>query len=445
MKVFLLISIITSLTSNPLYSTEYPFPKDFKWCVATAAHQIEGNNTLNDWWAWEHLTPSKIKNNEQSGLADDHWNRVGEDTELLSDLGVTDYRFSIEWSRIEPKEGQFSPEAINHYKYEINELKKKGISPMVTLHHFTSPQWFAKKGGWANPDSPKMFERFVHYTRLELGETVEQWITFNEPMVLLAGGDISGVFPPGITDWKKIQAPLKNILLAHAKAYKELHQNAKAQVGIAHHLRIMDPYNKHNPIEMFLANKLALAFNWTILNALKTGFVKLNVPTKINYHESIPEIKNTQDFIGVNYYSRDLIQFTPHQKDAITLKVNMKNPKSDLGWEIYPEGMYDILKEVHHKFKNLPLFITENGIADKEDKFRSQFLVDHLYEVQQAIQDGVPVKGYCHWSLYDNFEWAEGFAPRFGLFNIDYQTLKRTPRESALLYHDIIFKNSITK
>ena len=445
MKVILLLSLFSLITSNASHSSEYPFPKDFKWCVATAAHQIEGNNTLNDWWEWEHRLPSKIKNSELSGLADDHWNRVDEDTELLNDLGVTTYRFSIEWSRIEPIEGQFNLEAINHYKYEIGELKKKGISPMVTLHHFTSPLWFAKKGGWANSDSPKLFERFVHFVRLQFGGSVEQWITFNEPMVLIAGGYISGVFPPGITDWNQVQAPLKNILLAHAKAYQELHKNGLAQVGIAHHLRIMDPYNKLNPIEWFLAQKLSNAFNWTMLNALKSGNIKLSVPTKINYHETIPELKDTQDFIGVNYYSRDLVQFTPHQKEAITLKVNSKNPKSDLGWEIYPTGMYDILKSVHHKFKNLPIIITENGIADQEDKLRSRFLIDHLFEVQQAIKDGIPVKGYCHWSLYDNFEWAEGFAPRFGLFNVDYLTLKRTPRESALLYRDIIFKNSINK
>ncbi|MGZ3787882.1 MAG: glycoside hydrolase family 1 protein [Bacteriovorax sp.] len=419
------------------------FPENFKWCVATAAHQIEGGNENNDWWEWEHSVPSKIKNGENSGLAIDHWNKVAEDTKLLKDLGVKQYRFSIEWSRIEPKEGVFNLEAIHHYKDELKELQKYGIAPMVTLHHFTSPLWFAKMGGWSHPDSPQKFLQFVKFVNQQLGASVDQWITFNEPMVMIAAGYINGVFPPGIKDWKSVIGPIRNILIAHSLSYKELHRNKNAQVGIAHHLRIMHPYNKLNPIEWYLANKLSKAFNWTLLNALQTGTISLSVPTKIEYEEYLPQLKDTQDFIGVNYYSRDLVKFTPKGKDIITVVPNDKSPKSDLNWEIYPEGLYDILKSVSEKFENLPVFITENGIADKSDSRRADFLKQHLLQIHHALEEGINVLGYCHWTLIDNFEWAEGRGPRFGLYDVDYKTLKRTPRKSARYYQEIIERNGI--
>ena len=410
--------------------------------MATSAHQIEGNNTNNDWWEWEHLIPSKIKNNEKSGIAADHWNKVSEDTKLLNELGVKQYRFSIEWSRIEPKKGFFSQEAMDHYKNEIRELKKYNIAPMVTLHHFTSPLWFAKEGGWASPESPKFFLDFVKFVNQNLGTEVDQWITFNEPMVMIAGGYVNGVFPPGIADWSKIYNPIKNILIAHSLAYKELHRtSSKALVGIAHHLRIMEPYNKLNPIEWYLAKKLSKAFNWTFLNTIKTGELSLSIPTKVKFTESLPEAKGTQDFIGINYYSRDLVQYTPGKKNVITLVTNKKNEQSDLGWEIYPRGLYDILKQVNKEFNNTPIYLTENGIADSIDSRRNSFLTQHLKQIHRALQDGVNIQGYCHWSLIDNFEWAEGFEPRFGLYKVDYETLKRTPRPSALLYQDIITRN----
>ena len=444
MKSLLTFLLITLPILN-LYSAEtVHFPKNFKWCVATAAHQIEGGNENNDWWEWENLFPSKIKNGDRSELATDHWNRIPEDTKLLNDLGVQQYRFSIEWSRIETSEGVFNQEAINHYKMELAELKKYGIAPMVTLHHFTSPIWFSHQGGWANSHSPKQFLSFVKYVRQQLGESVQFWITFNEPMVMIGGGYIDGIFPPGIKDWNKAVAPLRNILLAHAMAYKELHKNTDAMVGIAHHLRVMDPFNKLNPVDWYLAQKLSNAFNWAFVDALKDGKISLTIPTIIKYKEVLPELKDTQDFIGVNYYSRDLIQFTPKKNPAVTIKVNDKNSISDLGWEIYPQGIYAILKTIHKKFPNLPIFITENGIADQNDSKRSDFLIQHLKYVHQAIADGINVQGYCHWSLIDNFEWAQGFDPRFGLYEVDYKTFKRTPRKSALLYQKIISKNALT-
>ena len=216
-SLFIAISfyIFHNVARNPardISSTFHKFPEKFKWCVATSAHQIEGNNIYNDWWAWEQIKPSKIKNGDRSLMATDHWNRYAEDIQLMKYLGVTEYRFSVEWSRIEPTEGNFNQEAIKHYRDEILELKKNGINPMVTLHHFTSPKWFADLGGWAQDSSVKQFKKYTEFVNQNIGDLVEYWLTFNEPMVMLAGGYINGVFPPGIKDWKKVSEPLKNVL-----------------------------------------------------------------------------------------------------------------------------------------------------------------------------------------------------------------------------------------
>ncbi len=433
-----------SSSTRALSSTSKTFPADFKWCVATAAHQIEGGNVNNDWWEWEQLIPSKIKNNDSSIVSTDHWNKIAEDTNLMVDLGIKQYRFSIEWSRIEPEEGKFDQSAMKHYIEEIKEIKKNGIDPMVTLHHFTSPLWFSKIGGWANPKSPEKFLAFVKFVRSQLGGSVEQWITFNEPMVMLLGGYASGIFPPGISDWNQLAIPLRNILISHAQAYKELHKNAKALVGLAHHLRVFDPYHQLNPIHIYLAYVLEKAFNWTILNALKDGVISVSVPTLLSYHEEIPMLKNTQDFIGVNYYSRDFVKYKPKEKIIAAIVLKEKNPKTDLNWEIYPHGILRILRKIHNKFGDLPIYVTENGIADAKDSKRSQYLIDHLSEIQLAIDEGIDVRGYCHWSLMDNFEWNEGYSARFGLYEMDYKTLKRIPRKSASLYKEIIHRNAIS-
>jgi beta-glucosidase len=425
-------------------STFLKFPEQFKWCVATSAHQIEGNNLHNDWWAWENLIPSKIKNADKSGMATDHWNRYAEDTQIMAAMGITQYRFSIEWSRIEPIQGNFDLEAIKHYRDEIIELKKNGIAPMVTLHHFTSPKWFADLGGWGQKDSVVQFRKYVEFVNKNLGSYVETWITFNEPMVMIAGGYVDGVFPPGIRDWEKVALPVKHILLAHGEAYRELHKNKLARVGIAHHLRVMHAYHKTNPIEWYLAHKLSKSFNWAIPNALKDGELSINIPTKIKFKEKLAGIKGTQDFLGVNYYSRDMVKFTPKGKDPLVILPNEKSKKTDINWEIYPEGFGKVLEDIHNIFPDLPIYITENGLADKDDKNRTAFIRDHLIQVHKAIAKGMPIKGYCHWSLMDNFEWAEGYHPRFGLYHVDYKTFERTPRKSALYYKSIIEKNGFS-
>jgi beta-glucosidase len=438
----MLIKVISLLMviSAPVYSQS--FPKDFKWCVATAAHQIEGNNTHSDWWAWEQLD-GKIAHNEKSGKASNHWDMLEEDTKLISDLGVDTYRFSVSWSKIEPEKGKFNKEAINHYKKEIALLKQNKIEPFVTLHHFVSPHWFTKSGGWENDDSPQVFLNFVKEAYKHFGNDVNYWVTFNEPMVFIGGGHIEGVTPPGKTDFS-IKKPLINFLKAHVLAYQYIHsKNPKAKVGLAHHIRFLEPYRKWHPIDQIIARQTDHIFNWSLLEAFETGKLKIWVPFKVSINQAIPGLKGTQDFIGVNFYTRELLKFTLSHKNFVERKYYLDKPRSDLNWEIWPEGFQITLDRVSKMFPGRDILITENGIADKDDKHRKFFIKTHLEVILNSLKKKYPIKGYCHWSLLDNFEWIEGFEPRFGLYHVDYKTFKRTLRPSGEYLKEVIRKNSL--
>jgi beta-glucosidase len=438
-----LLLMIGSLPT--LAAPVHSFPTGFKWCVATAAHQIEGGNTESDWWDWEHL-PGKIKRGEISGPACDHWNRLEEDVALIRKLGVKQYRFSIEWAKIEPVQGRWDMEAVNHYRHEIALLEASGIEPMITLHHFTLPRWVRAQGGWSWNGSVDAFARYARFAYSKVAPGTRDWITINEPMVHLLGGYAVGLTPPGVHDMNAVVAPYKGLLRAHAAAYRALHSESEKlqrpiRVGIAHHLRVFDPDEKHNFLQKFTVAKMDAAFNWSFGQACETGRLQVSVPGMINVDELIPEVAQTQDFIGVNYYSRDMISFSLTPPFGVQVLVNDHGPRNDLGWEIYPEGFYRVLKSAAAHFPGKPILITENGTADAADAFRPKFLTDHLAQLHRAISEGVPVEGYCHWSLMDNFEWIEGFAPRFGLYAVDYATQKRTARPSAKAFAKIVREN----
>jgi beta-glucosidase len=264
-------------------------------------------------------------------------------------------------------------------------------------------------------------------------------------MVLVSGGYIDGVIPPQKKDMQAASRAMVNILKAHADVYHALHSLSKSRsirVGFAHHLRIFDPVEGGGPLDRWLARVVEEAWNWALATAPETGHFKLWLPFLISIDEEIRGLRGTQDFFGVNYYSRDRIAFT-WKKPHLSRSVTPGAPVTDLGWEIYPEGMYRILRKIGRKFPNKPVVITENGIADSADRIRKQFLFTHLEGVLKAIEDGVPVEGYCHWSLIDNFEWIEGFTPRFGLYSVDYSTQQRTPRGSALLFSGIAGRNQL--
>lgn len=393
------------------------FPENFLWGAATSSHQVEGNNTLNDWWEWEQKNQPKEK---CSGEACDQYNRFKSDFKLIKDLGHNAHRLSVEWSRIEPEEGKFDLEAIQHYQEVLKTLKGTGVKVMLTLHHFTNPLWFSKKGGWESFKAPFYFERFIKTIVPEIKDYVDFWVTINEPGVYVWNGCLVGIWPPAKKS--KLSALLVNFnfVRAHKRAYKAIHNIIPdAKVGVAQNVQSYTAFHKHSLIE-----QLAVVFSdWTA------------------NHTFYSFTKGHHDFLGINYYLHHRLM----AKDGsiipeVTDVTNFTKEVSDMGWEIFPEGIFDVLTDLSD---GIPIYITECGIATSNDDRRIRFLMQYLQEVYRAIQAGVKVKGFFYWSLMDNFEWADGFEPRFGLVDVDFKTQKRTPRPSALIYQDIIKNNGI--
>ncbi len=379
------------------------FPKGFLWGTATSAYQIEGGIKNNDWVKFY-----------DAGKACDHYNRYEEDFDWAKKLNQNIHRFSIEWSRIEPHPGIFDKKEIRHYWEVLFALKNRGIKTMVTLHHFTNPLWLDKIGGWTNKKSVFYFSRFAERVFNEYQNLVDYWLTINEPFIYGSQSFLSGNFPPGRRNPILFLKVIKNQILSHKKIYEIFHKSevCSVQVGIAKNNCYFEPKNPNSPFD-----KLSISL------------------TRYFWNEYfLDKIKNHLDFIGLNYYFHRKIKFP-------FLTRNDNKIVSDLGWEIFPEGIYHILKDLG-KYK-LPIFITENGLADAQDRLRSDFIKEHLIWIYKAMKESINVQGYLHWSLIDNFEWHQGFGPRFGLVEIDYKTMKRKPRPSAFYFSKICRENQL--
>ncbi|MDD2703438.1 MAG: glycoside hydrolase family 1 protein [Candidatus Omnitrophica bacterium] len=390
------------------------FPQNFLWGAASSSHQVEGGNIHNDWWQWEQGASGRQK----SGDACRHYRMFREDFDLAQSLGHNAHRFSIEWSRIEPEEGRTMDSEVGHYREVIRTLKERGIEPIVTLHHFTNPLWLAEKGGWLAPGAIESFLRYVRIIVEAYAEDVKYWVTVNEPMVYAHQSYVLGNWPPQEKSLRKGMKVAEVLRDAHIEAYRIIHALYKAKnlsspmVTFAKNMRVFVPCNTalKNILSVYLKNFL---FNFDFMGkAIKT---------------------KTLDFIGLNYYTRDLVEaggWSPHR---LLVDVCGKNhstlEKNSLGWDIYPEGLLSLLLGLR-KY-NLPVCILENGICTPDDNRRWNFIYEHLKSVHAAIQKGVRVTGYMYWSLTDNFEWDKGFVPRFGLIDVDYKTCARTVRESA--------------
>lgn len=387
------------------------FPKDFLWGAATSSYQVEGGNANADWWKWE-IKAGK----ERSGFACRHYELYKKDFDLAKGLHHNAHRLSIEWSRIEPKQGRFSRKELKHYLDVILALRKRNIEPIVTLHHFTNPLWFSKAGGWLNPVSADRFLRYCQYVIPPLAKHVRYWVTVNEPGVYISHSYIFGVWPPQERSYLKAAAVEENLARAHIKAFRLIHKVYKEaslykpSVGVAQNIMAFSPRKKDfkNRLAAFVRDKL-----------YNLGFLE--------------RIKPYMDFVGVNYYSRQVVDLKKIWLKNIAGDVRDEKlsrcEKNSLGWDVYPRGIYEVLMEI--KRYKLPVIITENGICTSDDKQRWRYIYNHLKYVHLAMHKGVPVKGYLYWSLLDNFEWDKGFKPRFGLINIDYKTQKRTVRKSA--------------
>lgn len=421
----------------------------FLWGAATSSHQIEGGNEHNDWWAWEH--EDRIEGGVRSGKATDHWNRYREDLKLAADLGMNSYRFSVEWSRIEPKEGQWDLAALDRYADLVAECEKNGLVPMLTLHHFTSPKWFADQGGFSNDLSPKKFLRFVEKVADRLGSKIPLWCTFNEPMVLVVGTYLGKFMPPGEYAPKKGSRACHNILRAHVLTYDYLHERfgPSIEVGIAHNMLDFKPDRRWHPIELLLTRIFRRFYNRSWLDAVTGKKQHFGVLGLFPYPDQVREARgrSTVDFIGVNYYTKAYVQWGPRapaQERPPELPIGVafarrRDTVSDLGWAIYPKGFDRVLRFA--ATYGLPVYVTENGIADRDDQNRALYLRTHLEVVDQAIQRGMDLRGYYYWSLLDNFEWIKGFGPRFGLYHVDYETFERKLQPSAQVYQDWIHRD----
>jgi beta-glucosidase len=400
-------------------------PPGFLLGTATSAYQVEGGNQNADWAAFEQL-PGTIARGERAGRAADEWNRVPQDIGLMRAMGANAYRFSIEWSRLEPKRGAWDEVAWSHYVDEVSQLRAAGVEPMVTLLHFTLPQWLAEQGGLRAPDFPALFARFAAEAARRLGAQVHLWCTINEPNTQMALGYLDGRWPPGEQSPQNAKQALVGLLRAHAGAARELHEHAPgAQVGVAVNLIIADPSSRWNLLDWVTAYVSRSAYDWCFYDAIRSGRARLWVPGFLNLDERIDGLKGSADFYGVNYYTRFLFHFSPSTPEKFTQRPG-PGTITDMGWEIYPDGMLRILRAVWSRYR-LPVYVTENGIADSTGRLRGPFVEGHLRAVWQALGEGIPVRGYFYWSLMDNFEWAEGFRPRFGLYHVDYATEERSP------------------
>jgi beta-glucosidase len=401
------------------------FPKNFYFGVGTSAHQIEGS-LENDWSRWEkshskkesefyrnggvgffnypigeeNIREAKLESNYISGIGCDSYNRYKEDVRAIKEMGLNAYRFSVDWSRIQPEKGKYSSEGIEYYKNLVKELKDNGIEPFLTCWHWPIPIWLEDEGGLLSKNIVEYFSKYVDFLVRNLGNDVKYWITINEPEVYASSAFLSATRPPQYKNiFKFLKVYFFSLVKMHKEGYRVLKEyDSDIMVSIAKNNQHVSGNFLFKCIYNFLINDLFLIL-----------------------------IKNHLDCIGLNFYF--------HFKLGIKGMVDFLEKKSDIGWGLDPYSIYFVLKKL--KKYNLPIYITENGLADREDKYRKWWLDETFRAMSDALEDGVDLRGYLHWSLIDNFEWSEGFWPKFGLVDID-----RNIKESGRYYGELIKKYS---
>jgi beta-glucosidase len=418
----------------------YHFPRGFLWGTATAAHQVEGNNTNNQWWKWEQEGHTQ----GTAGLAADWWGgRWKEDFDRAAESGQNAHRMSVEWSRIQPTPDTWDEDALERYRNMLRGLRERGLTPMITLHHFADPLWFYEMNSWEHVEAVTLFEKFVRKTVEALKEYCTLWCTINEPNIYALYGYILGAFPTkhrGIGIAGQVMA---NMLRGHAAAYRVIHEiQREARVGYAHHHRPMVSKRSWSPLDVFMRRLRYHGVNMSFPSGISTGVMRTPVG---NFR--VPEARGTQDYLGLNYYSVDTVSF------------NLRNPQqlfthSDFPADAdtsegrfianIPEGLFETIQWAVRSYPNLPILITENGVNDANDALRRRYLAQHIHQMWRAVNFNWPVKGYFHWTLVDNFEWDRGWTQRFGLWELDLETQKRIKRPSADLYAEICRENGLS-
>ncbi|MCK5287919.1 MAG: glycoside hydrolase family 1 protein [Candidatus Omnitrophica bacterium] len=398
------------------------FTDSFLWGAAISSYQCEGGNFNADWCTWE-----KKEGLEEALLACDHYNLFNNDFELAKKINLNSLRISIEWSRICPDQYTFLEEEIDHYLRVIDSLIKNNLKPVVTLHHFTNPIWFADKGGWSDHKNIDYFIIYLRKITEALKDKVDTWLIFNEPLVYIYNGYIHGIWPPGEKSIKLAVKALNNIIKAYMIGYKEIKTIYKdtfviPKISLTKNIRVFSGCDKGNfGLNSFAAFIRSNCFNFWLFNYLNK--------------------KKCLDFIGLNFYCKEYTKFK-FPLGSECKNQHHKERQNGLDWFISPQGFYDVLIKLK-KYK-LPVIVMENGTSESDESYYEEYLIKHLKSLAQAINDGVDVVGYFWWSLLDNFEWDQGRKGRFGLIEVDYNTMKRKIRPFANTYGKICIQNRLS-
>ena len=430
------------------------FPPGFLFGAASASHQVEGFDEHSDWWRFER-EPGRVQHfaefgEEATKRKSDHLARFDEDVALMKQLGLAAYRFGVDWSRCEPRDGVFDEAAIARYGRMCATLRKNGIEPILTFFHWSSPDDVWVRGreehsGWYVPETAARFGRFVAHVMPSLAEHVRVYVTLNEPNVFVFGGFAEGLLCPG---HRRPDADLFRVLrtqfLAHVEARRAIRAvRPDALVGLANNCTLFEPYDDSHVLERVVAAFFEEGFTWSFLDAPLTGTIVHRTRSGSIARETIPGLEGSVDFVGVNYYERNFVRL-PHGVDLRRPELVADHHGERENWprESYPLGFLETLRTVHRRY-GLPIYVTENGRAHVDDRERTRFLRDHLAVVGRALAEGIRVEGFLYWSLLDNQEWANGFLPRFGLYEVDYRTFERKRRGTADEYARIIARREI--
>lgn len=412
---------------------KFTLPEGLLLGVSTASAQIEGGEVGSNWNDWYHQ--GRITDNTDPATGNDHWIKWQEDTALLSQMGIQLYRFSVEWARLMPQPDVIDEAAVDRYRRELLELRKYGIRPLLTIHHFSNPMWFENMGAFTKRENLHHYIQLVELVVDRFGDLCSDYITINEPNVYATNSYFFGAWPPGEQNLGHTIAVMENLAYCHIQAYKMIHAKRKqmgytdTMVGAANHVRVFAPKNPKNPWHCFCA-KLT---KWLFQDALTQAMTLGKFPVPLRNWANLPRGEYT-DFVGVNYYTRSTVS-------GIGDGVRENSPRNDLGWELYPEGLVacsrDLLKVLAR-----PIWVTENGTCDNDDRFRSRYLYEHLKTLSQS---GLPFQRYYHWCFCDNFEWVEGNSAKFGLVRVDPETMARSVKKSGQFYTEMIQNHGVTE
>ena len=422
---------------RPDFFESLNFPKDFKFGVATSAYQIEGpyfNGTVapDSWVVWQE-DPTHIEDGQKVGTACQHCTYYKEDIQRIKECGFTRYRFSILWSKLEPQQGVFDEAVMHYYEDLVDELLRNGIEPIVMLFHHAWPLWFEEQGGFENAENIGDFVEFAQFVFKRLYPKVKVWMTINEPSGYALEGFYRGHYPPGKHNLTLAGIVLQNFLDAHVAVYQTYKKYAaddpELQIGLAHAVHPLDPYHAWHPLEKAAAYCFDYLMNDVVINYFRTGEFWWGFPRWTLVHSYNEFAQDSLDFIGVNYYSHTTIKMFYRCNNLLAPAHHKEEVVTEKGNVVYPEGLYRAIQRCAKL--NKPLYITENGVADKEDTLKDVFIRKHLYAVSKALQEGYDIRSYDYWTLMDNWEWHNGYNQGFGLYHVDFNTQKRTLRDGT--------------